>query len=86
VSALTGTLPSLVNNFGKCIRDGFHSVPDFSFEDGDAVERVPTYAFLGPMQQPAAVALTLLTSAATPKEAKSVFENHQTVFTRKIVV
>jgi hypothetical protein len=30
-------------------RDGFHSVPDFSFEDGDAVERVPTYAFLGPM-------------------------------------
>jgi hypothetical protein len=46
-------------------RDGFHSVPDFSFEDGDAVERVPTNAFLGPMQQPAAVALTLLTSAPT---------------------
>jgi hypothetical protein len=31
------------------IRDGFHSVPDFSFEDGDAVERVPTYAFIGLM-------------------------------------
>jgi hypothetical protein len=46
-------------------RDGFHSVPDFSFKDGDAVECVPTHEFLSSMQQPAEVAMTLLTSAPT---------------------
>ncbi|MEK7677609.1 MAG: peptidylprolyl isomerase, partial [Verrucomicrobiota bacterium] len=46
-------------------RDGFHSVPDLLRNNGDAVERVPTRAFLGPIQPPSAAAPTLLMSAAT---------------------
>jgi hypothetical protein len=42
-----------------------HSVPDFTGTDGDAVERVPTGTFLGPMQRRSAVAPALLTPAHT---------------------